>query len=167
MTAAVFYALAVLTLAGAAGVALGRNILYSAFSLLASLLGVAGLYLFQGADFVGVAQLLIYVGGILVLLLFAVLLTNGIGAIKVSNTSVAVPTGLVGAAALGVLGAWIAVATRWPEVEAVATPSTARLGDAFLREYLLPFELASVLLLLALVGAMVIGRRAARQDAVP
>jgi NADH-quinone oxidoreductase subunit J len=166
IAAVVFYALATLTLTGAAGVALGRNILYSAFSLLASLLGVAGLYLLAGADFVGIAQLLIYVGGILVLLLFAVLLTNRIGAIKVSNASVALPVGGAGAAALGVLRARIAVRTRWPEVEAAPTPSTARLGEAFLREYLLPFELASVLLLVSLVGAMVIGRRAARADAI-
>jgi NADH-quinone oxidoreductase subunit J len=56
---------------------------------------------------------------------------------------------------------------RWPETEAVAAPTTSRLGDAFLRESLLPFELASVVLLMALVGAMVLSRRAVRQPSDP
>ncbi|HEY4188123.1 MAG TPA: NADH-quinone oxidoreductase subunit J [Polyangia bacterium] len=161
----VFYGLAALILGGAAGVAFSRNILHAAFLLLLTLSGTAGLYFFMGADFVGVAQILIYVGGILVLLLFAVLLTNRIGDVKVSNRTfgygttipitVLVGAFLVSAMALG----------AWPRTEAVAAPTTARLGDAFLREYLLPFELVSLVLLMALVGAMVIARRAVRDPA--
>src|SRR5437016_11145298 len=83
----IFYTLSAVILVSAAGVALAPNILYSAFSLLGTLGGVAGLYLLLGADFVGIAQLLIYVGGILVLILFAVLLTNKIGELKLSNLS--------------------------------------------------------------------------------
>src|SRR5450432_2145508 len=82
-----FYMLAGVIVASAVGVALAPNILYSAFSLLGTLGGIAGLYLLLGADFVGIAQLLIYVGGILVLILFAVLLTNKIGELKLSNLS--------------------------------------------------------------------------------
>lgn len=160
----VFFGLATLTIAGAAGAALLKNILYSAFSLMACLLGVAGLYLFQGADFIGIAQLLIYVGGILVLILFAVLLTNRIGAVDVTNVSVALPAGGAAAAAVLVLLGWVSLQTAWPITEESPAPATARLGEAFLREYLLPFELASVLLLMALVGAMVVGRRAAKDD---
>src|SRR2546427_3007797 len=83
----VFYTLAAIIVVSALGVALAPNILYSAFSLLGTLGGIAGMYLLLGADFVGIAQLLIYVGGILVLILFAVLLTNKIGEVKLSNLS--------------------------------------------------------------------------------
>jgi len=162
--ALVFFGLAALVLGSAGGVAFSRNILHSAFLLLGTLAGTAGLYLYVGADFVGIAQMLIYVGGILVLLLFAVLLTNKIGEVKLSNSALgrgfAIPVMLAVMLGLG----YIALKTDWAETEAVATPTTLRLGDAFLREYLLPFELASVVLLMALVGAMVIARRAVRDE---
>ena len=157
-----FGALATLTVVSALGVALARNILYSGFALMGTLVGVAGLYLFIGADFLGIAQMVIYVGGILVLILFAVLLTNRIGAVNVSNQSVHLAAGAGGALLLLLLLVKPILDTRWPTLEAVPTASTARIGDAFLREYLLPFELASLLLLMALVGAMVIARRAVK-----
>src|SRR5262249_5114702 len=88
-----FYGLATMIVASAAGVALSRNILYAGFSLLGTLGGVAGLYLYLGADFLGIAQLIIYVGGILVLILFAILLTNRIGDMKITNARGDVPIG--------------------------------------------------------------------------
>lgn len=161
----VFAALATLTLGSAFGVALSRNILYSGFALMGTLVGVAGLYLFIGADFLGIAQLIIYVGGILVLILFAVLLTNRIGSLNITNSSVHFVAGACGAAFLLLILAKVIFETQWPTIETAAAPTTARLGDAFLAEYLLPFELASIVLLMALVGAMVIARRAAREPA--
>lgn len=160
--AAIFYLLAGLVLVSAGGVAFSRNILHSAFALLGTLGGVAGLYLYLGADFVGVVQILIYVGGILVLLLFAVLLTNRIGDVKITNASVGLLAGAGAAAVVLVPLAKLAITGPWKLTEAPATPSTQRLGDAFLTEYLLVFELASVILLMALVGAMVLARRAVR-----
>src|SRR5438552_5244082 len=129
--ALVFFGLATLIVASAAGVALSRNILYAGFSLLGTLGGVAGLYLYLGADFLGIAQLIIYVGGILVLILFAVLLTNRIGDMKITNASVSLPIGGGVAAIILLTLAYVATKTSWPETEAVATPTTARLGDAF------------------------------------
>jgi len=158
-----FYLLAGVTVVSAAGVALARNILYSAFALLGTLAGVAGLYLYLAADFLGVAQLIIYVGGILVLILFAVLLTNRIGDVKISNRSAGLAVGVPPAIGLTALIVRVALRTPWPTTEPVPAPTTARLGDAFLRELLLPFEVASLVLLMALVGAMVIARRAARE----
>lgn len=155
-----FYLLAAVVVVSAAGVALLRNILYSAFALLGTLAGVAGLYLYLGADFIGVAQLIIYIGGILVLLLFAVLLTNRIGEVRISNASAGLFVGAPPAIALFALCARAALRTPWPTTEAVPAPMTARIGEAFLHELLLPFELASLVLLMALVGAMVIARRA-------
>ena len=138
-----FGALATLVIVSALGVALSKNVLYSGFALMGTLVGVAGLYLFIGADFLGIAQLLIYVGGILVLILFAVLLTNRIGAINISNKSVNLMLGAAGAIGLFLLLTKIMLDTKWPKIETAVAPTTARLGDAFLREYLLPFELAS------------------------
>jgi NADH-quinone oxidoreductase subunit J len=165
--ALVFYPLAALVFVSAASVALSRNVLYSAFSLLGTLGGVAGLYLLLGADFVGIAQFLIYVGGILVLILFAVLLTNRIGQIRISNVSAGILVGAPAAGSLGALLVRVATATQWHTLAAsdvAPAPTTARLGDAFLTDYLLPFELVSLVLLVALVGAMVIARRAAKEE---
>jgi NADH-quinone oxidoreductase subunit J len=162
-----FYLLATVVVVSAAGVALAPNILYSAFALLGTLGGVAGLYLYLGADFVGIAQLLIYIGGILVLILFAVLLTNRIGEMNITNVSAGL---MVGApAAIAVIGLLVkmAISTNWPVTETASAPTTARIGDAFLKEYLMPFEIASLVLLMALVGAMVIARRAAREGNKP
>jgi NADH-quinone oxidoreductase subunit J len=161
----VFYSLAAIILLSAAGVALAPNILYSAFALLGTLGGVAGLYLLLGADFVGIAQLLIYVGGILVLILFAVLLTNRIGDLRLSNLSAGIMVAAPAAVAIMAMLAKSSIDTPWPLTETATAPTTARLGDAFLKEYLLPFELASLILLMALVGAMVIARRAAKEAA--
>ncbi len=163
-TTVVFYLLAALTSFSALGVALSHNILHSAFSLLGALAGVAGFYFMLGADFVGVVQLLVYVGGILVLILFAVLLTREITDIRISNLSVSLLGGIP--AVLIVLGLVIRVLTKapFPSTSTAAAPTVMRLGDMLLREYLLPFEIASVILLMALVGAMVIARRAVKEE---
>jgi NAD(P)H-quinone oxidoreductase subunit 6 len=160
-----FYALAGATVAGAAGVALSRNILYSALGLLGALLGAGGLYVFLSADFVAVTQLLIYIGGVLVLVLFAVMLTSQITDIKVSNTSFGLFGGvLLGVAVAPILVA-IAVLTPWAvSAPAPLAPTTAAIGNAFLTRWLLPFEIASMVLLATLVGAVVIARKEIKAD---
>jgi NAD(P)H-quinone oxidoreductase subunit 6 len=163
----VFYGLAALALVHAGLVAFSRNILHAALGLLVTLLAIAGLYLWLGADFLGVTQLLIYVGGILVMILFAVLFTTRIGQVQISNASVPRTAAAVVAAAVALGLGYVGVVTPWRLTEAVAAPTTARLGDGFLREYLLPFELVSLVLLLALVGAMVLARRAVREPPSP
>ena len=84
----VFYLIATITVVSAAGVAFSPNIVYSAFSLMGALMGAAGLYVLLAADFIAVVQILIYVGGILVLMLFAVMLTHRIADVRISNRSV-------------------------------------------------------------------------------
>ena len=160
----IFYLMALLAVLSAVGVALSKNILHSAFSLLGTLAGVAGLYFMLGADFIGVVQLLVYVGGILVLILFAVLLTREITDIKISNLSVSLMGGIP--LALVMLGVSLTIMLRAPFhlTASDSAPTVHRLGDALLREYLLPFEIASVVLLMALVGAMVIARRAVKEE---
>lgn len=164
-TTVIFYLLAALAVISGLGVALSRNILHSAFSLLGTLGGVAGLYFLLGADFVGVVQLLIYVGGILVLILFAVLLTREITDIKISNLSVSLLGGVPAAMLVLALFLQILLRAPFPRTVPAVAPTVHRLGDALLREYLLPFEIASVVLLMALIGAMVIARRAVKEEA--
>jgi len=158
---AVFYLFALMACGGAAGCAFSRNIIYSAWSLLFALLGAAGLYVFLGADFPAVAQVLIYVGGVLVLILFAIMLTKQIGEDpKLTNTHVGFPAGIALAVVTIATLTYTAVMAPWKIVaERSWEPTAARLGIAFLTDYLLPFEVASVVLLAALVGAVVIARK--------
>jgi NAD(P)H-quinone oxidoreductase subunit 6 len=156
-----FYLFAIMAVAGAAGCAFSTNIIYSAWSLLFAFLGVAGLYVFLGADFPAVAQVLIYVGGILVLILFAIMLTKQIGGDpKLTNAHLALPAGaLLGLATVATLS-YMAVMAPWKVQEVQSyEPVSAGLGIAFLTDYLLPFEVASVVLLAALIGSVVIARK--------
>jgi NADH-quinone oxidoreductase subunit J len=160
----IFYAVAALTVAGAAAVALSRNILYSALGLLASLLGAAGLYVFLSADFVAVAQVFIYIGGVLVLILFAVMLTNRIGEVNISNSSMGwVGGGILCAVMLGLLLV-VAFEVPWVLRTTGGAPTTAPIGHALLQQWLLPFELASLILLATLIGAIIIARKEIRAD---
>jgi NAD(P)H-quinone oxidoreductase subunit 6 len=157
---AVFYLVALITVGSALMVALSRNIIYSAFSLLGTFAGVAGLYVFLGADFVAAVQLLIYVGGILILILFAVMLTRRITDVEITNRAAGrIPAVII----IGLLIYLLVQAVRetpWVKVkEAVYQPTTAKIGDLFLEEYLLPFELASLVLLAAMIGAVVLSRK--------
>jgi NADH-quinone oxidoreductase subunit J len=161
LTDLAFYLFAIMTVAGAGGCAFSRNIIYSAWSLLFAFLGVAGLYIFLGADFPAVAQVLIYVGGILVLILFAIMLTKQIGEDpKLTNAHLALPAGAaLGVATVGTL-CYMAVMAPWKIVPAPSfEPVSAGLGIAFLTDYLLPFEVASVVLLAALIGSVIIARK--------
>ncbi len=159
--AVAFWALAGLSVVSAAGVAFSRNILYSSFSLLGTFLGVAGLYVFLSADFLAVAQVLIYVGGVLVLILFAVMLTSRIGDVRISNEAVGVfPATLATVVTTGLM-LFIAWMTPWRTGAQPLShqPTAAALGELFLTRYLLPFEIASVVLLATLVGAVVVARK--------
>ena len=155
-----FYLIAGMTVVSAAGVAFSPNIVYSAFSMMGAFMGVAGLYVFLAADFVAVIQVLIYVGGILVLMLFAVMLTHRIADVRVSNRSVGrLPSLLIIALVGGVMGS-AALAANWKTAApGTAQPTTYAIGNGFLNEYLLPFELVSVVLLAALIGAVVLSRK--------
>ena len=163
ITEAVFYLLATFTVVCALGVALSHNIMYSAFALMGTLLGVAGTFVMLGSDFLGVVQLLVYVGGILVLTIFAVMLTHRIADVKVSNRAVGRPLALV---LVGGVLAWmvkVATAATWT-VKAAGSPepTTYGIGNAFLTDYALPYEVASLVLLVALIGAVVVSRKEIR-----
>src|SRR5262245_34215351 len=151
LDALVFFALAGLALGSAGVVAFSKNIIHSALALLGTFLGVAGMYITLSADFLAATQVLVYVGGTLTLILFAVMLTARIEDMKVSNPTQGLGAGLalVGIVLL-VLGK-VAATTKWAVEERATVPSTAKLGHAFLSEYLLPFEVGSVVLLAAMI----------------
>ena len=166
LTDLIFYAFALMTVAGAAGCAFSRNIIYSAWALLFAFMGVAGLYVFLGADFPAVAQVLIYVGGILVLILFAIMLTKQIGGDpRLTNAHLGLPVGAaLAVVTVGTLS-YMAVMAPWALTEKPSyEPVSAALGTAFLTDYLLPFEVASVVLLAALVGAVIIARKEIKEQ---
>ncbi|MBI5549650.1 MAG: NADH-quinone oxidoreductase subunit J [Deltaproteobacteria bacterium] len=163
---AVFWALALLTLASGAGVAFSRNIVYASFSLLGAFLGVAGLYVFLSADFLAVAQVLIYIGGVLVLILFAVMLTSRLQHVKLSNPAMGMLPATLATVATTALLVFVALAAPWRRSGSPAPmrPTAEALGDLFLTRYLLPFEIASVVLLAALIGAVVLARKEIKPD---
>jgi NAD(P)H-quinone oxidoreductase subunit 6 len=156
----VFYLVAIITIGSAFMVAFSRNIIYSAFSLLGTFAGVAGLYVFLGADFVAAVQLLIYVGGILVLILFAVMLTHRITDVEITNRAAGRIPALVITGVLIYLLIDTVRETPWAKAKEITyQPTTAKIGDLFLEDYLLPFELASLVLLAAMIGAVVLSRK--------
>lgn len=163
LSAIAFLGLAALTLGSAGIVAFSKNIIHSALALLGTFLGIAGLYVTLSADFLAATQVLVYVGGTLTLILFAVMLTSRIEDMKVSNPrgGILAAFGLVTVVLL-VLGK-VATMTPWPSESRPPMPSTAKLGHAFLGEYLLPFEIGSIVLLAALIGAVVLARRAVKR----
>jgi len=156
----VFYGFAALTVASAGVMVFSRNVVYSAVGLLFTFFGVAGIYVLLAADFIAIVQILIYVGGILVLLLFGVMLSQkGAGVDFRTGTMNVLPAALV---VLGVFVVLFRVVsnTTWPvHAPTEYSPTTATLGTLLMTDYLIPFEIASVLLLGALIGAAFIARK--------
>jgi NADH-quinone oxidoreductase subunit J len=159
----VFAGCAILVIGGSLLCIWERSVVRSAFSLLGTFGGTAGLFLLLGADFLALSQILIYVGGILALLLFGVMLTPpDLFERKLSR----VVSGLV---LLGAGVAWVAAkvaaTVEWAQSGELPPPVThaREIGVGFLApdEYMIPFELAAVLLTVALVAAVYIARRRA------
>lgn len=159
-TGLAFYGLAVLVLAGAAAVAFSRNIVHSAFALFTTFFGMAGLYALLAADLLAVIQLLVYVGGILVLILFAVMLTSRIADVRISNPAFGRVAGGIVLLVVAVTIAFVAFSLFGHPGPALAPeqPTTGPIGEALLSTYVLPFEVISILLLAVLLGAVTLAR---------
>ena len=158
-----FGILAVMMIGAALGVVLLPKIVHSAFLLAAVFISISGLYILLNADFVAAAQILVYVGAVNVLILFAIMLVNKQeDYVKVPGRAVRkVATGAVCAGLFALLGTMV-LATPWSlsgTSPAVIDNTIVALGEHFFSDYLLPFELASVLLLMAMVGAIILARR--------
>ena len=158
--AAIFYGVAALVLGSALYVVLGKNLVHSAFALIAAFFGVAVFYVYLGADFLAGAQVLIYVGGILTLLLFGVMLTNRIYNLNIRSGAIQVVPGALSAGLVFALLVWIINSVEWGAMDAGDPgPTSESIGRLLVGDYLLPFEIASVLLLIALMGAAMLVRR--------
>ncbi|MCX7626397.1 MAG: NADH-quinone oxidoreductase subunit J [Candidatus Sumerlaeaceae bacterium] len=159
----VFWCLATLVVLSAATAAFARSIVNAAYALFFSLLGIAGVYALLGADFLAVSQVVIYVGGIVVLVLFGILLTNRsleelLQSKRRSQWLALVVGGGILAVQLAVL-----IGAIWPlRPETPAGSTTAPLGVLLLQKYVIPFEFASLTLLVALIGASYLVRRRER-----
>ncbi|MEH1789395.1 NADH-quinone oxidoreductase subunit J [Nostoc sp.] len=155
--------LGVMMIGAAIGVVLFSNIVYSAFLLGGVFISMAGIYLLLNGDFVAAAQILIYVGAVNVLILFAIMLVNKRqDFIAFPNSWVRkVLTGIVSVGLFGLLSTMV-LATPWAYSTAPAVggeSSIVLIGEHFFTDFLLPFELASILLLIAMVGAIILARR--------
>ena len=153
-----FWALAAMTLGGASMILISRNLIHAVIWLVMSMLGIAGLYLTLSADFIAVVQVLIYVGAISVLMLFAIMLTPRAERDN-SQTKISAPAGLVVLLVM-IATMWVAVDTDWGPVRDGALTEQARLiGESLIKHYILPFEIGAVLLTAALVGAIALARQ--------
>jgi len=153
-----FYGVSAVTLSGAFITVYARNLFRAALGLAMALFGVAALYLFLDAEFLAAVQLLVYVGAILTLIVFGVMLTARIDDPNVPrwNAQVKWAAGVVAVLAAGLLCGFLG--TFWGPIRPGIVP-LAVVGRALISTYLLPFELLSLLLVGALVGAVMIARR--------
>ena len=158
-----FSILSLIIIIGSLGVVLLESIVYSAFLLGGVFMSVAGLYLLLNASFVAAAQVLVYVGAINVLILFAIMLVNkkeDLKPIKYLNSRRLISSTIC--ITLLSLLVRVDLSNTWliadPKLS-IGEESTIRLGEHLFSDYLLPFEVASVLLLMAMIGAIVLARR--------
>ena len=156
-----FIMMCALVIASGFWVVFSPSLIHSAVSLMFTLFGTAGLYVFLYADFIAATQVVIYVGGILVLIIFGVMLTNRIEKSSIASSSKNQFIGGMCAVAIFVMLIGVIFNTSWQTgKEYVLDGSVSIIGKMLLTEYLLPFEIASVLLLAALIGAALLSRKA-------
>lgn len=155
----IFGFVSLITLGAAVAVVTNKNILHSAFYLVLAFVGVAGIYVLLEAPFIAVVQVLVYIGAIAILIVFAIMLTRRIMSKDLEQRNAQwVLAALGGFALFGVMG-WIVYSVNWPVAEAAVPEDTITiLGQELFSTYVVPFEIVSVLLLAALVGSILIGR---------
>lgn len=160
LTTILFYLFSLLTLGAAAVMVFSKNIVHSAFALMFSLIGVAALYVLLYADFIAATQLLVYVGGILILILFGVMLTSQGTSLSFKNITVnLVPASLL-SVGVAVLLIFAFTRTNWTIAEVTERTDTVYdLGMLLMGDYILPFIIAGVLLLIAIIGAILMSTR--------
>ena len=161
-----FYLLAALIVGSALAVVTTRNVVRSALYLVVVFAGVVGQYLLLAAEFVAVTQILVYIGAIMVLMLFGIMLTRARIGRDVQLTHDHWWIGLVTAVALVVVMGYALIDKFGDDalphdtrIETVAGSNSATVSDALFSQFLIPFEVVSVLLLAALVGAIVLARK--------
>jgi len=154
----VFILLALLTIVPAVWVVFSPNIVHAGFALLFTLFGAAGLYAYMGADFIAVSQLMVYIGGVLVLVLFTVMMTRVPSGRRANfGLDKYVPAAVFALAVFGLLYKTI-TSVDWGAGAVEAQPTTAQIGTNFMTNYIFPFEYVSLVLLAAMIGAAILIR---------
>jgi NADH-quinone oxidoreductase subunit J len=153
--------LGIVTLAGAVVAMAFRNLVHCALALAVALAGLAGLYLQLGAQFVGFAQVLVYIGAVAIVIVFAILLTRGGQTPRQRVFSATWPLGAGVALAVFSVLSWIILSSRALPLGTPPEPAaaTGRIGDQLMTKYLLPLEVLGLLLTAALIGAVIIAMR--------
>ncbi len=180
METVVFLVAAAVCLAGAAGVVLNSNPVHAALSLVATLFGVAVLFIAQGANFLAVVQVIVYAGAIVVLFLFVIMLLGvdrsedlsieplvgqRIAAVVVGTGILALPLLAMASADFEATGARSSAGSV-SQAAAAGKPDVTQLGESLFTTYLFAFEITSVLLVIAVVGAVVLSRRVRRSEEI-
>ena len=154
----IFYIVAAVAVIGALGVVLARNVVHSALFLILALLAVAGVFILLSAEFLAIVQVLIYGGAVTILILFAMMLTRVRDMPQALDGPQRPFAALAAGAFLGV-SILAVVATDWPgETEKITVIPFRELGEALFRTWAIPFEIASLVLVVALVGAIILAR---------
>jgi NADH-quinone oxidoreductase subunit J len=153
----VFVLISLLTVAGAVAAALLKNLVHCALSLTITFAGLALLYLQLDAQFAGFSQILVYIGAVAILVVFAILLTRGAGIPEYRSYSSSWIIGLILAAAVFALLAW-AVMKSLPATVATSLPQVTvqSIGAALMSSYVLPLEIVAIVLTVALIGAVIV-----------
>lgn len=159
----VFYGFAAIVVISAGGVVFSRKMMYSAFSLLFTFFGVAGLYVLLNADFIAVTQIMVYIGGILILIIFGVMLTSKFTDLEIKSGTTGLTQYITTGVATVVVAAFLInmyLNVNWfqqpvPTVESTVKP----IGVLLMTEYFLAFQVTAILLLIAFIGAAKIAKR--------
>jgi len=152
--------LAAITVVSAVIVVFNKNVIHSAFSLFFTLFAVSGFYVLLRADFIAITQIMIYVGGILILLLFGVMLTTKATDLQISVKTLNMIPSIVFTVGIVSILIFIIISTKWNlKQPAMNNETVSQIGKLLLTNYLLPFEIASIILLVALIGSAMFARR--------
>ncbi len=160
LTAILFYLFSLVTIGGACVMVFSKNVVHSAFALMFTLIGVAALYVLLYADFLAATQLLVYVGGILILILFGLMLTGQGQTVTFKSVTVNIVPGTVLSVAAGALLIYAFTTTGWNVIEPIERTETVHeMGMMLMGSYILPFIVIGVLLLIAIIGAILMSTR--------
>jgi NADH:ubiquinone oxidoreductase subunit 6 (subunit J) len=158
------YGAAIIAVLAAIRVVTGRHLFHSALALGLSLLATAGLYFIIGADVIAAAHILIYVGAILTLIVFAIMLTTGMGDATIPQVNQQPFAGAIISIGLWAVLVRAILVTPWSTPQDLPRLHAADIGTAFVQTYMLPFELISVIFVACLIGAVAISAPRKRDD---
>jgi len=165
MNMAIFYILAIIAAVSGLLVVTLKNIFHSALFLVLTLFSIAGIYLLLGAEFLAAVQVLIYVGAITILMIFAIMLTYQLSSKSIRQVNEQVPWAILIVSMFFVMSLIAVMKTAWPAANRVLPENnTLELGRQLLSTYVIPFEVVSIVLLVALIGAIIISRRDRQEE---